>query len=76
MSLGHQAESKPVTTSDKIMSERHLRHRAEIENMKESGADKADVLKKSIKYNKEHMKEHQKALKDALKRLKKSGKLQ
>ena len=72
MSLGKQAASKPVTASDKVMSERHLKHRAKIEDMKAKGKSKDKILKKSIKYNQDHMKEHQKALKAAAKQLEKN----
>ncbi len=66
--LGKQHESKPVTASDKVMSKRHLKHRAEIDNMPES----KEKLKLSIKYNKSHKKEHEKALKKAAKQLEKA----
>ena len=66
--LGKQHESKPVLKSDKVMSKRHLAHRAEIDNMPNS----KDKIKKSIKYNKQHMKEHEKALKKAAKELEKN----
>jgi hypothetical protein len=65
--LGKQHESKPVLPRDKVMSKRHLAHRAELDNM----ANSKDKIKKSIKYNKQHMKEHQKALKAAAKELEK-----
>lgn len=64
----------PVTSSDHTMSERHLKHRAEVDKMAKKLGDKhPEVLKKSIAYNKEHTKEHKKALKDAEKNLKKLG---
>lgn len=66
--LGKQHESKPVLPRDKIMSKRHLAHRAELDNM----AHSKDKLKKSLKYNKQHMKEHAKALKQAAKELAKN----
>jgi len=66
--LGKQHHSKPVLPSDKVMSKRHLAHRAEIDNMPHS----KEKLKKSIKYNKEHAKEHAKALKKAAKQLEKN----
>lgn len=69
--LGKQHESKPVTPSDKKMSERHLKHRAEIDKMKSDGEPKDKILKKSIKYNEAHEKEHAKAKKDAEKALQK-----
>jgi len=62
--MGKQHHSKPVTASDKVMSKRHLKHRAELDG------DKEKLLKKSIKYNEAHMKEHEKALKKAAKELK------
>jgi len=65
--LGKQHESKPVLARDKVMSKRHLAHRAEIKAMPNS----KEKLKKSIKYNEQHMKEHQKALKKAAKELEK-----
>ena len=70
--LGEQHPSKPVSKSDKTMSDRHLKHRAKIEEMKKDGKPKDKILKKSMKYNEAHMKEHQKALKAAAKELEKS----
>lgn len=69
MSLGVQHPSKPVTASDKKMSERHHEHRDEIADLKAKGADKEKILKKSVKYNEAHQKEHEKAQKDAKKEL-------
>ncbi|HEX9503612.1 MAG TPA: hypothetical protein VF974_04810 [Patescibacteria group bacterium] len=65
--MGHQHETKPVTASDKIMSKRHLNHRAEVDSMK--GIPK---LLKSAQYNLPHAKEHLKAAKDVAKKLKDS----
>ena len=67
--LGHQHHLKPVTASDKVMSERHLKHRAEIDEMEDKGKPKDKILKKSIKYNAAHRKEHEKAEKEARKQL-------
>lgn len=68
--LGKQHESKPVTSSDKEMSKRHLAHRAEIDKLEEKeGKTDAKVLKKSIKYNESHLKEHAKALDKAKKEM-------
>ncbi len=64
MSLGKQHPSKPVTKSDKDMSERHLKHRAKIEQMKKDGEPREKILKKSLKYNEKHEKEHKKAKQD------------
>jgi hypothetical protein len=72
--MGSQHHSKPVTDSDKKMSERHLAHRAEVDDMKKDGESKEKILKKSIKYNEKHAKEHVKANKDAKKELKKLAK--
>ncbi len=56
-SLGPQHDTKPVTASDKVMSKRHLRHRAEVGKMK--GPAK---LRASRFYNLSHSKEHLLAL--------------
>ena len=61
----------PVTPSDKTMSKRHLKHRAEVDHLAKDG-HKVDALRKSIAYNKEHTKEHEKALKKAKKDLEKA----
>lgn len=68
--LGHQHDSKPETPADRVMSKRHLKHRAEVEKMSEKTAkEKAKKLKKSIKYNFSHAQEHIKAMKDRRKEL-------
>ena len=59
---------KPVTPSDKKMSEKHLKHRAKVDEANKSG-DKEKALKLSVKYNIEHKSEHAEALEDAKKQL-------
>lgn len=65
----------PVTPSDKEMSKRHLKHRAEVDTLDKKG-NKVESLKKSIAYNEEHTKDHEKALKKAKKELAKKIKKQ
>lgn len=63
----------PATPSDKAMSKRHLKHRAQVDKMAKDG-NKVEALKKSIAYNIEHSKEHEKALKKSRKDLEKAKK--
>ena len=65
--MGRQHESGPITSADRVMSHRHLAHRAEVDMIR----DPKKKLKQSIKYNLAHAKEHMKALKDNQKQLKK-----
>lgn len=60
--------TKPVTPSDKKMSNKHLKHRAKVEDAKQHG-DKEKALKLSIKYNSEHKREHAEHLEKAKKAL-------
>lgn len=63
---------KPVSSSDKKMSERHLKNRAKLDKMAKKLGDKnPSVLKKSIEYNEEHLAEHIKAKSKAEKKLEK-----
>ncbi len=66
--MGKQNHLKPVTKSDKEMSKRHLKHRAELDDMDE---DDEKTLKKSMKYNEKHKEEHEKALEKCKKKLEK-----
>lgn len=68
--LGAKHPSKPVTSEDKIMSERHLATRARFDKMEKT----ADNLKDSIKYNRKHAEEHLKAVEDRKKDLAKAAK--
>jgi hypothetical protein len=52
--FGEKHHSKPVTSQQKIMSKRHLRHRASLERMKSS--PRKEKLKKF--YDLSHAKEH------------------
>ena len=63
--LGSQHPSQPVTAADKVMSERHKRHRRLVASMN-PGIAKEQAR---IYYHKNHSKEHQKELKKAEKRL-------
>lgn len=70
--LGKQHDSKPVTAADKVMSKRHLAHRAQLDKMPDNSAKKA----LSQKYNISHAKEHLTAagLKDVAKKIKAQAK--
>jgi SMC interacting uncharacterized protein involved in chromosome segregation len=58
-SVKKHASAKPVTTSDKLMSDEHKRRRGEVDQIKSH----IGRLTASIKYNELHMNEHAKALK-------------
>lgn len=67
--LGKKHPSTPVTAEDRVMSEKHLARRKEVEAMKPGVV----ALRKSIRYNEKHRDEHDKA---AAKRRKELEKLQ
>ena len=68
--LGKKHPSKPQTSEDRAMSERHLATRAKVDDMKAT----PDTLRKSISYNAAHAKEHLKAVEDRRKDLAKAQK--
>ncbi len=72
ISMAHKHSTTPVTPQQKVMSKRHLAHRAAVEKMPEKNiGQKIEKVKVAIRYDQNHGDEHKKSGKTQRKVLKK-----